>query len=355
MNKLVLARRLIERGRSLSAVKVLRSWKAPLIMKGEAFFLEGEALRLSGFFERAARAYRKAAAASGWEPPLFIESLTGLASVLRTLGLSKRAFLVASKARRTALKHSIPALELKCRLEAALALRAQGRHKEALKELKIIMNKYRSAGDMCAVGFIWWAVGGIFRLEGKYKESVRAFRKSLEISRRLGDSMSAGYSMFGLAGVLRVSGNINASEGYYRRAAVLFSRTQDLFAKAYGECGLANALRQKGKLEAALEGYKRAGRLYSRINDSADLGYVEWGIGKILEKRGRLREALGRYLKAKKLFRGRFETRGELLADMSAACVLYALGKTQSSETLYDKAVKKAHRSGLHTHLEIFT
>ncbi|MFH1618340.1 MAG: tetratricopeptide repeat protein [bacterium] len=355
IDKIAGARRLIEAGKPKNALKLLKSRRIHPVMRGEAAFLEGEAQRNAGFFALALPAYKKASALSKNEPPLLAESLIGLAACQRALGMPDEAAVVAEQACRTASKHSLLSLELRARVEKTMAVRAKGFHAAALKKLQILIKDYHKAGDGTAEGFLWWAIGGIHRLEGRYSLSIAAFRKALKLAKKNRDKSAEGYALFGLAGVFRVAGRIPFSEKKYRAAAAIFRNSQDFFARAYAECGLANALRQKGDLDKAMAGYNRAHRLYSLLEDKADLGFVEWGKGQIFARRGKIRKALACFSEARKLFKGRAEMRGEILAGLSSAGVLYSSGHTAKAEKTYDCAVKKARRHRLHTHLEIFT
>jgi len=141
----------------------------------------------------------------------------------------------------------------------------------------------------------------------------------------------------------------------YLKAGKIFSKTDDNFAKAYAECGTSNVLRQLGRLDDAWAGYERAHALYSSISDSADLGFVEWGMGEISRRNGDFKTAGKYYSGALKLFKNRCEPRGEALAMLSSAQLLYLQGKTPEAEKSHAAAMEHIRRHNLHTHLETFT
>ena len=58
---------------------------------------------------------------------------------------------------------------------------------------------------------------------------------------------------------------------------------------------------------------------------------------------------------AQVLFDNSDEKRGQILTKLSLAQVLYALGKTEEGEALYEVGVKQARAEGLHTYLESYT
>ena len=86
-----------------------------------------------------------------------------------------------------------------------------------------------------------------------------------------------------------------------------------------------------------------------------DLGFVKWGRADILKRKNKLAEALKDLQEARVLFDNSDEMRGQILTKLSLAQVLYALGKTQEAEELYEEAVTQARAEGLHTYLESYT
>jgi tetratricopeptide (TPR) repeat protein len=82
---------------------------------------------------------------------------------------------------------------------------------------------------------------------------------------------------------------------------------------------------------------------------------VKWGRADVLRRQNKLPAALAELRKAKKLFAGSDETRGRLLTEFSLAQVLYALGRRAEAVRIYDAALARARKEGLHTYLEVYT
>lgn len=355
---------LIDKGNFKKALLILKACRLShkgrgegeglILAESEYYFLLAECYRGLGFFDTAIKHYSAVRGQStGVSPERSIQTLLRLAACHRALGNSRKALFFAEKAFSESLESRLIVSD--ARLELALAYRLKGDFKKAEKELKTLLKIYSKEKDLSALSFVLWALGGVYRLEGRHKESIAAFKTSIKHGLKTGDKISSGYSMFGLAGVMRIAGFIDKSEYYYRKARDIFSKTQDIFGKAYSECGLANALRQKGLLQEALKRYAKAHRLYSLIRDRADLGFVEWGTGEILKKQGKLREALKHFIKALNLFKNKSEIRGEILAEISIAQILYLLGNPRQADGVYFKAVKKARKRKLRAYIETFT
>ena len=58
---------------------------------------------------------------------------------------------------------------------------------------------------------------------------------------------------------------------------------------------------------------------------------------------------------ARVLFDNSDEKRGQILTKLSLAQVLYALGRTDEADQLYEEGVSQARAEGLHTYLESYT
>ena len=118
---------------------------------------------------------------------------------------------------------------------------------------------------------------------------------------------------------------------------------------------MANGLRQQGKYDEALRHYNKADALYSGFGDKVDLGFVKWGRADILKRRNKLPQALADLQAARELFDNSDEIRGQILTKLALGQVLYALGRVDEAESLYEEGVKQARAEGLHTYLESFT
>ncbi|MFH1724179.1 MAG: tetratricopeptide repeat protein, partial [Elusimicrobiota bacterium] len=240
-------------------------------------------------------------------------------------------------------------------LEEALVERAAERYGPSLRRLRPLLRSALGRRAWAEAAFVLWAIGGAERFRGRLRSSEAAYLRSRELARRAGDRFGQGYAFLGLGGVTRIMGKLEDSARWYARAGRLFRRTDDLFARAYAGCGAANALRQLGRLREAETLYRESRALYSRLGDEVDGAYVDWGLGEVHLRRGELNRASRRFRHALRRFRICGETRGEVLAMLSAARALHARGSTASAETLFQKGYGLARRKGIHTHLETFT
>ncbi|MBI4247962.1 MAG: tetratricopeptide repeat protein [Elusimicrobia bacterium] len=348
------ARVYLDSGRPREALFVLAKnpkTQIPSIFRVERDYLRGESFRALGFFSAAINNHQKALREkAGLDPVLNIDIFLALAACLRSLGRTDEA--AGYCARAMALENG---LKLRSKLEWALIERARGKLSLSLRLLRNLKRRYATAGALEELCFVYWALGGVYRLKGAYRLSSGSFLKSLSLAGRLKDSQAQAYARCGLGGTERMRGNLTGAEDNYRNAGILFGKTQDLFGLAYARCGLANALRRRHRYDGALELYRLAYGLYRRLGDRVDLGYVEWGIGETHRQCGRLQEAEKWFQRAWKDFSGFNEARGQVLSQLSLASVGYALGRTAQSERLFKKAYATARRAGLHTHLEVFT
>ncbi|MFA6029031.1 MAG: tetratricopeptide repeat protein [Elusimicrobiota bacterium] len=331
-----------------------RAAALPPALRPERDFVEAEALRARGFLASSESLYAGVLSrlTPSEDPVLFIESCLARAAALRSLGRTREASGLLAKAGRAPWARRFAH---RLRLERALVLRAEGRHRPALRELRSLLAGALDARDAQEAAFLLWAIGGAERLEGELEASVRSFKRSRTLFRRAGDRLGEGYALFGLAGVSRIRGRAADSERFYARAAAVFSQSEDLFGRAYAFCGRANALRQLGRLDEAERLYRSAYGLYASLGDEVDLAYVVWGQGKILLQRGALAGSRSLLLRALGMFSRGNETRGVVLSELALAQALYALGKVRQAEGLKKRAEVRAARAGLHTPLEVFT
>ncbi|MBI4377023.1 MAG: tetratricopeptide repeat protein [Elusimicrobia bacterium] len=341
----------LEAGRAQSALHLL-SGRVPPSWESERQYLMGEALRSLGFLSRCQGHYGRALA-GGSEPSLRFEASLALASARRSLGDWRGATISLKRAR--AWRDHAPEGRLRFELEEALILRASGRYRESIRRLLSLARRFERSEDWAAAGFAFWAIAGARRLLGQFSQGERDFHRSFRLFSRNGDSVDKAYALFGLGGITRMQGRLKDAESCYRRAGRLLRGGSDWFGQAYAECGLANALRQQGRAREALAHYGRSARLYGRLEDRVDLAYVHWGIGKIHLHGGRLSEARPWLEKALSSFSRAHEDRGVILAQMALAQLLHAQGRALSAESLFGRALSRARRMGLHTHLETFT
>lgn len=332
------------------ALKLLTA-AVPPALEGERRLLRAEALRGIGYFEKAMAQYRLALARfDRRESDLVFEAWFGLARCARSLGRTAEARAALARARAVS-----GADREALALEDALVLRADSRHRAAIKTLLPMLARAKKNRDAGAEGFLLWAIAGSRRFSGDLAASHRDFKASLAAFRRAGDAEGEAYALFGLGGIARVRGLFAEARAAYERAGKRLKGGPDLFGRAYAHCGLANVQRQLGLLSEAEANYRASYKLYAGIGDRVDLAFVDWGLGRVHHMRGQLAAAERRYRAALKGFAGGAEDRGLVLARKSLAEVLHARGRTRHAEALFDSAVELARRSGLTAHLEPYT
>lgn len=349
-SRLEAARELCAAGRPDRALALLKA-PVPASLEAERRLIRGEALRGQGYFGRAGAAYRDALKrVDAQDRDLAFDAWLGLARCARSLGAVAEARRALSRARRV-----LGADRETLALEDALVLRAESRHRPALKALLPMLAVSRRRRDYAAVGFLLWAIAGSRRFSGDLAGSHRDFKESLASFRRGRDAEGEAYALFGLGGIARVRGLFSEARRAYVSAGKRLRSGPDLFARAYAHCGLANCLRQMGHLAEAEKNYRASYKLYAGLDDRVDLAFVDWGLGQIHQRRGELPQAERRYRAALDAFSGGGEDRGLVLARKSLAEVLHARGRTAEAEKLFDSAVALARRAGLTAHLESYT
>ena len=314
---------LLDEGRPSDALAVLAEAKKK---DAAAWFLTGEAQRQLGSFEDALKSYAACLKVAD-EAERRMDALLAMAACYRTLGHSAAAYELAEDALKMAQELEYDEFAVRAMQEMGMALRAWGRLEEALDLLDAVLSAYTQLKDYAGMSFIHWAKGGIFRLQGHC----------------------------GLAGISRICGKIDECVKNYKLAEKICRKSEDVFGKAYTNCGMANGLRQQGKYDEALRHYNVADKLYSSIHDTVDLGFVKWGRADILKRKNKMAAALKDLEEARVLFDNSDEKRGQILTKLSLAQVLYALGRTDEAEQLYEEGVSQARAEGLHTYLESYT
>lgn len=337
-----------------SPSKVLNALKKKKNLGADLLFLEAEAQRLLGSFQPAIATYAKALKISV-QAEERMDILLAMAACYRTLGIAAAAYELADDALNMAKELEYDEYVVRAMQEMAMALRAWGKLEQALELLDVVLAAYTQQKDYAGMSFICWAKGGVYRLKGMLAEGIAQFQLAIKYAKKCGDEINLAYGYCGLAGISRIAGKIDDCVKNYKLAEKIFNKTEDLFGKAYTNCGMANGLRQQGKYDESLRHYNRADKLYSGIGDKVDLGFVKWGRADILKRRNKLPQALADLKAAQELFDNSDEIRGQILTKLALAQVLYAMGKVDEAEGLYETGVKQAKAAGLHTYLESYT
>lgn len=334
--------------------KVLEKVASVRTKDAKLWFIMAEAQRQLGSFEPALKSYARGLAIAD-EAENRMDILLAMSACYRTLGHAAAAYELALETYEMAAELEYDEYLVRALQEQGMALRAWGKLDEALEVLDTVLAAYTQQKDVAGQSFICWAKGGIFRLQGRFEDGLKQFKQAITLAKKCGDDISLAYGYCGLAGISRICGKIDDCVKNYKLAAQIFKNSEDVFGKAYTNCGLANGLRQQGKLSEALRHYNVADTLYTAIHDAVDLGFVKWGRADVYRRTHKLNQALEDLQQARALFDNSDEKRGQILTKLSLAQVLYALGRTEEAETLYDEGVKQARKEHLHTYLESYT
>ena len=240
--------------RALALLKNVRKKTA------QDLFLEGEAHRQLGSFERALKTYAKGLTIAD-EVEGRMDILLAMSACYRTLGHAALAYELALETLEMAKELEFDDYEIRAMQEMGMSLRAWGKLEDALELLDAVLAAYVQLKDYAGQSFIHWAKGGIFRLQGHFEEGIAQFKKSIALAKKIGDKINEAYGYCGLAGISRICGKIDDCVKNYKLAEKIFKRSEDVFGKAYTQCGMANGMRQQGKYDEALRHYNVADKL----------------------------------------------------------------------------------------------
>jgi tetratricopeptide (TPR) repeat protein len=196
------------------------------------------------------------------------------------------------------------------RIGLGLALRAQGKWREALKLIREAKGSYLKRRDREGIAFSVWAEAGAFRIKGDIREAIKTYKESYRLFRAMKDDNGTGYCLCGLGGASRVAGLFRNSLNYYREANKIFSLNEDTFGKAYSYCGIGNAYRMIEDYKNAFTHFAKAVRLYRTMGDRVSYAYTLWGLSTAYKMTGNLNKAHGYLTDAMGLFRRTKDARG---------------------------------------------
>jgi len=192
----------------------------------------------------------------------------------------------------------------------ALAARASGEPRLAVRLLRRCLAFYQVDGDLEGEAFARWALGGALRIAGDMREGWSQLQRALALYRRLGDSEGEGYTHCALGGLARMRGRWADCAVHYRAANKIHRRRHDPFGTAYSYCGLGNVQRMAGRWDGALRFFRKAEKLYKRIGDKVSYAYTLWSIGTAEKMKGNLKAARHSFATADKLFQQTGDDRG---------------------------------------------
>jgi tetratricopeptide (TPR) repeat protein len=227
----------------------------------------------------------------------------------------------------------------------ALAARAVGRPKEALKILNMALEFYRKGEDLQGEAFTHWALGGTLRIMGGMKEGLKELQTALRMFRKLKDAEGAAYTCCALGGIYRMLGRYSESGRFYREANRRMRNRKDTFGIAYSYCGLGNVERMACRFEQALPYYQKAEKLYGTIGDRVSYAYTLWSIGTTHKMLGRYAQAIQAFHKADKLFKETGDTRGRIYTLLGFAEVEWLKDQSARGKAYWKKAKTIADKS----------
>ena len=226
-----------------------------------------------------------------------------------------------------------------------LALRAQGRWREALKLIHESKGSYLKKRDREGVAFSLWAEAGAFRIKGDIREAIKTYKESYRFFRAMKDDDGMGYCLCGLGGASRIAGLFENSLNYYKKANKIFSLKEDTFGKAYSYCGIGNAYRMIEDYENAFIHFAKAVRIYRRMGDRVSYAYTLWGLGTAYKMTGDLNKAHDYLTDSMGLFKRTKDPRGICYCLLGLGEIALLRGKKVSAMKHISAARETATRN----------
>ncbi len=235
----------------------------------------------------------------------------GLADVERIQGYFQEALGHYRQARMIFQNRDLDSA-LDAQVGGALAARAVGRPRQALRDLRDALSKYQKQKDKEGEAFTHWALGGTLRISGDMKEGLQELQKALKMFKARGNSEGVSYVCCALGGIFRMLGRYGESGKYYREANRRMRQRGDTFGTAYSYCGLGNVERMAGRFRKALPFYRKAEKLYATIGDRVSYAYTLWSIGTTYKMMKSYAQSLSAFRTADDLFKKTGDTRGRI-------------------------------------------
>jgi tetratricopeptide (TPR) repeat protein len=220
-----------------------------------------------------------------------------------------------------------------------LALRAQGKWRDAIKLIGEAKRTYQKKEDTHGIAFTLWAEAGALRIKGDIPGALEGFSESHKIFKSMKDSHGVGYCLCGLGGASRMAGLFADSLKYYTTANGLFASAGDRFGKAYSYCGIGNAHRMLGDYKKALTFFSKAEGVYKNIGDMVSYAYTLWGIGTACKMTGDHVKARNYFLEALRLFKKTKDPRGIIYCDLGFGEISLLEGKLAAAKKYLSSAL----------------
>ncbi len=292
----------------------------------DALFRLAEKARGRSLFLLARRHYLKILKNISTDPLDKAAAFKGLADMERIQGFFRKSLAHYQQAKKLYGKLD-PDSALDAQVGWALAARAMGQPRQALRELRIALSEYRKQKDKEGEAFTHWALGGTLRISGDMKTGLQELQKALKMFKTQGNSEGISYVCCALGGIFRMLGLYKESGKYYRNANHRMRQRSDTFGTAYSYCGLGNVERMAGRFLEALPFYRKAEKLYGTIGDRVSYAYTLWSIGTTYKLLGNYSPADMAFHKADILFKLTGDTRGRIYTLLGFAEAAWLKGQ----------------------------
>ncbi|MDQ7786354.1 MAG: tetratricopeptide repeat protein [Thermodesulfovibrionales bacterium] len=306
--------------------------------------LEAERLRESSSYRQALRLFLKALKTYGkmHDEDGMLRCMLSAGDIFRMVGDFDQAAHSYSGAIALARKTRDPLITADAQAGLGLALRAQGKWRDALRYIRRSRKFYEKNKDRQGVAFSLWAEAGALRIQGDITGTLRLYREAYRRFRSLGDTQGIGYCLCGLGGASRIAGNFRDSLKFYKEANTIFTDLKDTFGKAYSFCGIGNAYRMLQDYNNALMYFSKAVRLYTRIGDRVSYSYTLWGVATAYKMTGDSEKARLFFKKALGLFRKTKDPRGVIYCTLGLGEIALLKKKNALAEKYLSFALQES-------------
>lgn len=260
--------------------------------------------------------------ALAWTKPNFAESARVLKDALH--GLESNGFA-----------EFIP----ECRLALAFAQILIGQHAEALENIHLSEEVYRSQGDQLNQARCWLNQASSLRRQGHFEGAFQKLQQALSIFERENSLTDQAKAHYQIALCLMLQANdLPRAVKHFQQAADLFDATElDLWRSACIN-NLGSVYMINGQLNRAKEYYQEAGDNFSRHE-------VQGPLADNLNDRGKLNVLLGKPALSIEQFKQSAAINTMLGSKLSAAIVISNLGEAYGQLGRYQDALHHLERA----------
>jgi len=287
----------------------------------------GDVRELSGTYDSALDAYRRATSLSAADPIQVGRLAEKRARVRERAGRYSLALReITSGYRKVTAVDSVEAGEIRARLSASAAevRMAQQRLGDAMKQAQKAMKEAELSGESGALARAYSALDVYYRWSGQPEKAVYG-KHALAIYEELGDLNGQGVVHGNLGVEAYFDGRWDDAIDHYTQSRDAFRKTGNEVQAVYAESNLAEVLVNQGRISEAKPLLDDALRVLVASNWLDGASFVEVQLARILAVQGDFDEALQLFAKARSQFLELGETRSiaELVVYM-AECYLEA-------------------------------